>query len=442
MKRINSILAALTAATMTAPLMLTAFAETMEDEIWINVSVANAGEVEVADECIPVTDADGDGSFTVNDVIICTHDEFYDGGAAAGYKTKTTEWGDSIVSLWGVENGGSYGYTVNDQFAFSLSDPVEEDCKVYFYVYKDAKTYTDVYTYFDWEWNEDGELVYGILNSIVYDENWMPQIKPVEGAVITVNGERTNYVTDENGTVFLDENGFGQTGSLIVSAECDDMIIVPPVDSFVFEDPELTDEPIVTTEAIDGGGFHIVADWCNAVLVPGGCEWYYTYAYEAAEFSIEDESVAVLTDEHGSSVGMACVKGVAPGETTLTAVSSYGAVATYKIVVVDPATTTTVTTQTTPLVTFEGDILTTAEETVTSNEIITTPDAADTTNEIVTTTVLTTVTEPVTTTAPSGELPQTGNNDAAGMFVLIGTFVMTGTGFIVLKRSGILDSEE
>ena len=55
---------------------------------------------------------------------------------------------------------------------------------------------------------------------------------------------------------------------------------------------------------------------------------------------------------------------------------------------------------------------------------------------------MTTVTEATTTTAPVGDLPQTGNNDATGMLALIGTFVLTGTGFTVLKRSGILDSEE
>ena len=49
---------------------------------------------------------------------------------------------------------------------------------------------------------------------------------PVEGAVITINGEKTDFVTDANGYV---EISFPETGEYIVSAVSDNLNIVKPV---------------------------------------------------------------------------------------------------------------------------------------------------------------------------------------------------------------------
>ncbi|HAG13539.1 MAG TPA: hypothetical protein DCG49_06715 [Ruminococcus sp.] len=455
MKKATSFLAAMTALTVSAPFVLTAFAETVSDSSqYVYVSCACQGDLEIANQRIQLLDADEDGSLTVNDVIITAHNQFYDGGAAEGYKTKTTEWGNSIVRLWGVENGGSYGYTVNDQFASGLSDPVSDEDYVYFYVYKDAKTYSDTYTMFDMR-SFDGDLYVGDvmplhLDAIVYDENWVAHTEPLAGAVITKDGERTDYVTDENGDVYLT---FDQSGTVIYSAECDDKIIVPPVACFNVADSEDTTtetepEQTTTTELFDCS-MEIVADPFNdPVLVPGGYAWYFVHGYMDAEFSIEDESIAVLTDKHGTSPGTACVEGVAPGETTLIA-RYYGMVARIRIVVTDPATTTTVTTQTAPQTTtetFEDDIFTTTETITTTADTTTDDEIYTTTDEdpfITTATELfTTITETTVTTAPSGELPQTGNNDMTGLLFLFGTCIVTGTGYTILKRSGVAEDAE
>lgn len=41
-----------------------------------------------------------------------------------GYATDTGDYGLYITKLWGTENGGSYGYCLNNAACMSLTDPV------------------------------------------------------------------------------------------------------------------------------------------------------------------------------------------------------------------------------------------------------------------------------------------------------------------------------
>lgn len=195
----------------------------------ITITVASQGNLEVAAESLTVTDADNDGALTINDALILVHDAKFTGGAAAGYATAATDWGMSITKLWGVENGGSYSYTVNNAFANGLSDPISDGDYVYAYVYKDATGYSDQYSYFDIVDAgevEDGTELTLTLKSLTFDSSFQQQILPVAGAGITVNGKATQYVTDADGKVTMtlsnDEN-------ILISATSNDKIIVPPV---------------------------------------------------------------------------------------------------------------------------------------------------------------------------------------------------------------------
>lgn len=47
--------------------------------------------------------------------------------------------------LWGTENGGSYGYYVNNVSTWSLTDPVDEGDYVNAFVYTDLTTWFDTY---------------------------------------------------------------------------------------------------------------------------------------------------------------------------------------------------------------------------------------------------------------------------------------------------------
>ncbi|MBE6896838.1 MAG: hypothetical protein E7477_07040 [Ruminococcaceae bacterium] len=192
----------------------------------VTVTIAN-GDIMVHDT-VSVSDADGDGVISIADALYAAHEENYDGGASAGFGTEDTQWGISLMKLWGVENGGSYGYQINNGNPMSLADPIKDGDYVYSYVYTDTVGFSDTYTFF----NEltvnakEGQFIDLILSAAGYDENWAPITLPVEGATITINGEKTEFVTDAEGkvSVIIDK-----AGKYTVSAVSETMTLVPPV---------------------------------------------------------------------------------------------------------------------------------------------------------------------------------------------------------------------
>lgn len=207
------------------------FAEEDADTV-IYVSIAN-GDIILAYEPITVTDADGDGALTVNDALICAHNEKYEGGAAAGYSSAETDYGLSLYKLWGVENGGSYGYCVNNVSSMSLRDPVNSGDHVYAYVYTDLTYYSDTYSYFNSEVTEDGVSLTLLYNG--YDENWAPVTNALANAAITLDGVKTEYVTDENGKVFIPADAVSTGKTVVIGAVSDSMTLVPPVQTVFIE---------------------------------------------------------------------------------------------------------------------------------------------------------------------------------------------------------------
>ncbi|MBO5037504.1 MAG: hypothetical protein J6D42_10535 [Clostridia bacterium] len=192
----------------------------------VTVTIAN-GDIMVHDT-VSVSDADGDGVISIADALYAAHEENYDGGASAGFGTEDTQWGISLMKLWGVENGGSYGYQINNGNPMSLADPVKDGDYVYAYVYTDTVGFSDTYTFF----NEltvkatEGQSIDLTLSAAGYDENWAPITLPVEGAVITVNGEKTEFVTDAEGKVSVK---IDEAGEYTISAVSETMTLVPPV---------------------------------------------------------------------------------------------------------------------------------------------------------------------------------------------------------------------
>lgn len=191
-----------------------------EDGAKVFVAVTN-GEIMTAGD-VKLTDTDGDGKLTVADALYEAHEEHFDGGAAAGFKAENTDYGLSLALLWGVDNGGAYGYYHNNESAMSLADEVKDGDSVCAYIYQDTQTWSDMYTYFDVN-AQDGKLEL-TLNASTFDESFAPVTAPVGGAVITVNGEKTDAVTDENGRAQISVSA-GDT----VSAVYSDAVIVPPV---------------------------------------------------------------------------------------------------------------------------------------------------------------------------------------------------------------------
>ena len=173
---------------------------------------ANAAFVTMSDQAALATAKDGnyvaavaievpkDGT-TVGELAKTLHEKYYKDGAS-GYATATTEYGEGITKMWGVENGGSYGYYVNGTMGFSLADPVKPGDRVDFMVYKDAAGFSDLFTYINA--TADGTKVSAKVESLGFDTNFNPVMNPLAGAkIFYVDGKKltdTGAGTGEDGT--------------------------------------------------------------------------------------------------------------------------------------------------------------------------------------------------------------------------------------------------
>lgn len=198
------------------------------EETNVFVSISNgAGELVMAYEEIVVTDADQDGALTIQDALYCVHAAKYEGGAE-GYLAENTEYGLSLVRLWGEENGGSFGYYLNDSSAWSLLDAVKEGDHVKAYAFADLDAWSDTYSFFDANVITAAakQEVALTLSAAGFDASWNPVTLPVAGAALTVNGEKTEAVTDENGKAVV---VLPEAGMYVISAVSESQVLVPPV---------------------------------------------------------------------------------------------------------------------------------------------------------------------------------------------------------------------
>lgn len=210
------------------------------EEPTVTVTVIKQGSVVAALETVNLTDADGDGALTVCDALYAVHEKLYEGGATAGFGYYTGEYGLSMSKLWGDESG-MFGYYLNNASCTSLADPVKDGDSITAFIYQ-SEDWSDVYTYFDVTEASvsTGEEITLTLMAAGYDENWNPISYPVEGAVITLNGNPVYahstsgstpmWETDENGQVTISINTLNAAVvSYVIGARCPDTVIVPPV---------------------------------------------------------------------------------------------------------------------------------------------------------------------------------------------------------------------
>lgn len=205
---------------------LTAFAENDSVSVWVTISDKD-GKLALIQEKISVTDVDSDGALTINDALYCAHEAKYEGGAEAGYKSEESQWGLSLMKLWGAENGGSYGYMLNNTSATGLTNTVNDGDYLNAYVYTDLTAWSDTFCYFDayTKSANTGDDITLTLSCVGYDASWNTVVLPVTDATITVNGEETEYKTDENGKVTLNMK---DAGSFVISAKSSSQTLVPP----------------------------------------------------------------------------------------------------------------------------------------------------------------------------------------------------------------------
>ena len=234
------------------------------EPITVLVSVSVASELKIALAPVEVKDLDASGDFNIDEALFAAHEQYYEGGAA-GYANAMTDWGLSVAKLWG-DDGPNFMYYLNDGMAMGLADPVNDGDCLYAFVMGDD--YSDQYTYFDEKvvLTKEHELTLPlIMTALVPDENWIPVPTPVVGAVITVDGKETEFVTDEKGEVTVTVSG---DDSVVISAKCADRIIAPPVCIVNFGvEPQID---LAYTDVAATDWFCDAVIWANTVGVTNG----------------------------------------------------------------------------------------------------------------------------------------------------------------------------
>ncbi len=227
MKKAVSILLALVISLST----LGVYALAADSFVNTYVTIADgSGAVVLPYASVKVRDIDSDGKLTVNDALYCAHEQYYTGGAAAGYATSTSQYGMGMDKLWGDDANGlqAFGYYLNDSMAENLQAEIKADDYVAAFVYSDSANWSDKYAFFNIKTvsavkNKEVELT---LYKMDYDENWNPVALPFAGASITIDGEAIPAKTDANGRATVK---IPDAGTHIISAKSLTATLAAPV---------------------------------------------------------------------------------------------------------------------------------------------------------------------------------------------------------------------
>ena len=206
---------------------ISAFAENTPVTANVYVTIANAGTLVLTQEKITVTDKDNDGKLNIDEALYWAHEAKFEGGAAAGYGSDVGQYGLYVTKLWG-DASGSFGYYVNNVSAMGLGDEVKEGDYINAFTFTDLTTWSDKYTFFDKNTltaTAEEEITL-TLSAAGYDASYNPITVPVKNATITLNGEATEYKTDENGKVTMK---ISKSGTYVISATSATETLVPPL---------------------------------------------------------------------------------------------------------------------------------------------------------------------------------------------------------------------
>lgn len=240
-KKLCSWLLVLTMALSLLPTAAFAAEEAASITAYVTISsegslVTGKGGEAVAYAPVTVTDQNENDSFDIDDVLYAAHEQYYAGGANAGYSTYDSTYGLSLSKLWGVgedNKTASAGYYLNHASAWSLTDAVNNGDYVAAFNYRDTAYWSDIYCYFDQltpviQVNTSLELKLGYQ---AWDYSNYPDVSVVDavvaGAAITANGETmTGVTTNDAGMVTV---SFSEPDTYLLSATGSDLTLVPPV---------------------------------------------------------------------------------------------------------------------------------------------------------------------------------------------------------------------
>jgi hypothetical protein len=229
---------------------LSVFAEE-EAKVNVKVSVTTKNSIKAGLVDVAAGDEDGDGAITISDALYVAH-EIYCAAGVSGYAAEETEFGLSLVKLWGDESG-NFGYYLNHQPAMSLADTIKEGDVISACIYEGVYPNMESYAYFDKDSavvSEGGSITLTLMK-LGYDENFNAVSSPVANAKLTVDASPWgDYTTDENGKVTFTPEW---TAEMIVSAIGENEEIIMPVCRVWVDDvPENSDTSIPEGTVIPG----------------------------------------------------------------------------------------------------------------------------------------------------------------------------------------------
>lgn len=263
-------LTAITLLTLLCPTVFASSAPSTDTSVYVTIA-DNTGKLVLTQEKITVTDTDNDGTLTINDALYCAHEAKYTGGAAAGYASADTTFGLSLTKLWGIENGGSYGYYLNNAMAWSLADAVTDGDQLCAFIYTDTTAYSDTFCFFD------KNTVSGKVNDEVTltlsKYQWNSETSQndkvaVSNATITIDGTATQYKTDENGSVTVK---LDKSGTVVISATSETETLVPPacVATVEAEQPAAPSDTVNDPEPTNHTALIVVCSVVAVVIIAG-----------------------------------------------------------------------------------------------------------------------------------------------------------------------------
>ncbi|MBR5500697.1 MAG: DUF4430 domain-containing protein [Clostridia bacterium] len=199
-----------------------AMAEEADTKVFVTIS-DDQGALVLTHKEITVSDQDQDGTLTIHDALYCAHQQYKPGG----YGTESTQWGLSLMKLWGIETGGSCGYYLNNVLPANLLAPAKNGDSVKAFIYTDTATFSDTFSYFNYDTatGKIGDPIRLTLYALGFDPvTFAPTTSRVAGARILIDGVDSGIVTDETGTCTVTI-----TKNCIISATSETMTLVPPV---------------------------------------------------------------------------------------------------------------------------------------------------------------------------------------------------------------------
>lgn len=216
MKKLLSLLLIVTMLFTSAPMIISADEESSAVTVYVTVSkygefVCDTDRNTMA--LIPM-ELTGNASYTLDDLFVALHEEY----CPDGYASAEGDYGAYITMLWG-DTSGNFGYQVNGgtKTVMGLTHEIENGDYVDALIYKNYYPETETYTKFDkYEAGiYTGEQLELTLSQAGYDENWNTVFSACENAIITVDGEETENVTDSEGYSVLT---FDEPGTYLISA--------------------------------------------------------------------------------------------------------------------------------------------------------------------------------------------------------------------------------